>query len=250
VVTLNRPDVHNAFNPDVVDRLYEIFDDLSTQDLVRVILLEARGKSFSAGADLAWMKQEAERAAAATAIEPEEGPTLAHALAKMRDCPQPIIACVQGNAYGGGVGLAAAADIVIAVKAAQFRLSEVRLGLIPSMISPFVIDAIGMRQARRYFMTAEAFDGAAAQAMGLVHILVEDQNGIAAETERLVDEILKNAPGAVAAAKELIEAVGGATVDEDLIEDTTRWIAERRASEEGREGMAAFLQKRKPAWAK
>ncbi len=244
-VTLNRPAVHNCFNEDVIARLADIFDDVGRQDGVRAVVLRANGKSFSAGADLEWMQ----RAAHFTEDQNEEDAQgLAAMMGALDTCPKPTIACVQGAAYGGGVGLVAACDIAIAVEGAKFCLSEVRLGLLPAVISPYVVNAIGPRAARRYFLTAERFDAQEAQRLGLVHQVVADEAALHEACDGLVEQFLQAAPEAVAVAKELIARVS--FVDpEDVRNYTSRAIARRRATDEGREGVAAFLEKRKPSWA-
>jgi methylglutaconyl-CoA hydratase len=245
VVTLNRPRVHNAMNQDMIARLSEIFSDIGKTDGVRLVLLDGAGKSFSAGADLTWMR------AAADYSESEnfdDAMALAEMLNRLWTVPQPTIALVHGAALAGGTGLAAACDMVVATKDASFGLTEVRLGIIPSVISPYVLSAIGLRAAQRYFLTAERFDAEEARRLGLVHVVVEDQNALAAEAERLTQTVFGCAPGAIAQAKTLIRDVWGREIDHDLMTDTARRIARARVSPEGREGLAAFLQKRKPSW--
>jgi methylglutaconyl-CoA hydratase len=242
VVTLNRPKVHNAFNPQVIARLSDIFETLRGADNVRVVMIDGAGPSFSAGADLAWMRAAAEK-------REEDTGDMAEMLYRLHTLPQATIALVHGAAMAGGCGILSACDIAIATKTASFALSEVRLGIIPAVISPYVIRAIGARAAHRYFLTAERFDAATAQALGLVHIVVDDNDGLAKESERLVQQIFTCAPGAIAAAKELIAAVAGHPIDSDIRADTSRRIAERRASDEAKEGLSAFLEKRKPKWA-
>lgn len=247
VVTLNRPEVHNAFNPMVIERLLGIMDDLAKQDGVRAVMLEGAGKSFSAGADLAWMR-------AAADYTPDENREdaggLAELLHRLRTMPQATIALVHGPALAGGLGLVAACDMAIATRQAMFGLSEVRLGLIPAVISPYVIEAIGPRAAHRYFLTGERFGADEAMRLGLVHVVVEDKPALADATEKIVAAVLEGAPGAIAAAKRLIDAVTYDFPDRDLRALTSRLIAERRASDEAREGLAAFFEKRKPSWAK
>lgn len=246
VVTLNRPKVHNAFNPEVIERLSDIFETLRTADGVRVVLVEGAGPSFSAGADLAWMR------AAADLTERdnrEDAGGMGEMLRRLSTLPQTTIALVHGAAMAGGCGILSACDMAIATKTASFALSEVRLGIIPAVISPYVIRAIGPRAAHRYFLTAERFDAATARALGLVHVVVEDNNALAQEAERLVQQVFTCAPGAIHAAKELIAAVAGRPIDSHIISDTARRIAERRASDEAKEGLSAFLEKRKPKWA-
>jgi methylglutaconyl-CoA hydratase len=246
VVTLNRPEVHNAFNAEVIERLADVFADLAKQDGVRIVIIEGAGKSFSAGADLEWMK------AAADYTDKEnfeDASAAAEMFLSLRALPQPSIALVHGAALGGGVGLVAAADIAIATADAQFGLTEVRLGLVPAVISPYVVEAIGSRAARRYFLTGEKFSAEDAFRMGLVHQLVPDRQALAAASEKIVDGILQCSPDAVTRAKRLISACMNQFPDPELRLHTARFIAEARASAEGREGVAAFLAKRKPKWA-
>ncbi|MFQ5957844.1 MAG: enoyl-CoA hydratase-related protein [Alphaproteobacteria bacterium] len=244
-VTLNRPEVHNAFDDAVIERLSEVFADIAGSDGIRAVLIESTGKSFSAGADLNWIRRAAD-------YDDEENRADARALGEMLHrlnvLPRPTIALVQGAAYGGGVGVVAACDIVVAVKHATFSLTEVRLGLIPAVISPYVIAAIGARQARRYFLTAERFNAVEARRIGLVHGVVDDPSELPAAAEGIVAQIFPAAPGAVAAAKDLIFGVAGRPIDDDVIGETARRIAEVRARDEAREGVAAFLEKRKPGW--
>lgn len=246
VVTLNRPKVHNAFNPEVIERLSDIFETIRGADGVRVVLIEGAGPSFSAGADLAWMR------AAADLTERdnrEDAGGMAEMLHKLYTLPQATIALVHGAAMAGGCGILSACDMAIATRGASFALSEVRLGIIPAVISPYVLRAISSRAAHRYFLTAERFDAATALKLGLVHVVVEDEPAMAQEAERIVQQVFTCAPGAIDAAKELIAAVEGRPIDAGLRSDTSRRIAERRASEEAKEGLAAFLEKRKPIWA-
>lgn len=246
VVTLNRPEVHNAFNAEVVERLSDIFADLAKQDGVRVVLIEGAGKSFSAGADLAWMK------AAADFTEHEnyqDAAAAAEMFHRLRALPQPSIALVHGPALGGGLGLVAAADFAIAAEQAEFGLTEVRLGLIPGVISPYIVEAIGACAARRYFLTGEHFNAAEALGLGLLHMVVKDKQALADAAEALVDTIFECAPGALARAKRLIETCRQGYPDHELRGATARAIAEARATPEAKEGIAAFFDKRKPNWA-
>ncbi len=246
VVTLNRPKVHNAFNPDVINALSGVFEELRGADHVRVVMIQGAGPSFSAGADLAWMRAAADYT---KGDNREDAGDMAGMLHKLATLPQVTIALVHGAAMAGGCGILSACDMAIATKTASFALSEVRLGIIPAVISPYVIRAIGPRAAHRYFLTAERFDAATALALGLVHIVVEDNDALAKESERLVKQIFSCAPGAINAAKELIAAVAGKPIDHHVISDTARRIAERRSSDEAKEGLSAFLEKRKPKWA-
>lgn len=246
-ITLNRPDVHNAFNDRMIARLTEVFGAVAQDKSVRAVILQASGTSFSAGADLNWMR-------AAAQYSREENLVDARKLAQMLDdlyrMPKPTIALVQGAAYGGGVGLVACCDIVIALATATFSLSEVKLGLTPATISPYVVAAMGARQARRYFMTAERFDGATARDIGLVHETVGAVEDMVSVRDRFLKHILNAGPDAVAAAKDLIDTVDGTDINDALMQETACRIADRRMSPEGREGLTAFLEKRKPAWIK
>jgi len=243
-VTMNRPDVHNCFDEEVIEALAQMFDDVGRQDGVRAMVLRASGKSFSAGADLEWMQ----RAGHFTQDQNEEDArALAAMMASLDSCPKPTIACVQGAAFGGGVGLVAACDMAVAVERAQFCLSEVRLGLLPAVISPYVVAAIGPRAARRYFLTAERFSAQEAWRLGLVHKVVADEEALHAACDAWLELLLQNGPKALAATKKLIAQVSWVDPD-DVSGYTARAIAERRASDEGREGVAAFLEKRKPTW--
>jgi methylglutaconyl-CoA hydratase len=243
-VTLNRPDVHNAFDERLIAGLTAAFVSLDTNDDVRVVVLAGAGKSFCAGADLNWMKRMA-------AFDHDENLADAQALAMMLrtiyGLSKPPIARVHGAAYGGGVGLVSACDIAIGVPEATFALSEAKLGLIPATISPYVMEAIGARQARRYFLTAERFDAAQALRIGLVHEVVA-ADGLDARVEALIALLRTAGPVAQLECKALIRGVGHRPLDEGLIDATAEHIAAVRASDEGREGVAAFLEKRTPAW--
>ena len=241
---LNRPEVHNAFDDLLIGRLSEALEKLSDDDRVRIVKVLGRGRSFSAGADLNWMRRMAE-------YSPEENYQDASKVARMfqllADFPRPTLAIVHGNAFGGGIGLIACCDIALAGADAQFSLSEVKLGLIPATISPFVIDAIGTRHARRLFLSAERFNADAAMRFGLIHEvypaeLLDDC------VESFVTQLLGNGPRAMIASKELVSAVAHRPIDENVLADVAKRIARQRASEEGREGVAAFLEKRPPAW--
>lgn len=245
-ITLNRPEVHNAFDENVVERLNDILDELAGADGVRAVLLDAVGKSFSAGADLDLMRRAAEDFTEDDNLE--DARAMGEMWRRLATLPKPTIALVQGAAYGGGVGLIAACDIAIATRDAVFCLSEVKLGLIPSTISPYFIQAVGVRHARRYMMTGERFDADEARRIGLVHEVVDDIPGLAAAAEAIVTQIFAAAPGAVAETKALVSDVAGRPIDHHLIEQRAKGIAHRRATDEAREGVAAFLAKRKPAW--
>jgi methylglutaconyl-CoA hydratase len=243
-VTLNRPEVSNAFNETVVNELADSFRALADRSDIRVIVLAGAGKSFSAGADLNWMKKMADLSEDKNFQDACE---LATMLRTIYTCPKPVIARVQGDAYGGGVGLIAAADIAVAADSACFSLSEVKLGLIPATISPYVIRAIGVRAARRYVITAERFDAAEAHRIGLVHTIATG-DALDGAVESVVASILRNGPGAVTKSKQLVQDVEGRLLSDDLLAETARQMAEIRGSDEAREGVRAFLEKRLPAW--
>jgi len=247
VITLNRPRIHNALNAEVVEQLSDMLNDLHKADGMRAVLIEGAGSSFSAGADITWM-----RAAADYTHQDnlEDARALAHMLHLLYTLPQPSIALVDGAARGGGVGIIAACDMAIACRAATFAFSEVRLGLTPATISPYVLKAIGERAARRYFLTAETFDAEQALSMGLVHHIVKSKNDLAEQSEILVQSILENGPLAISASKDLIASITGRPVEHDLIEDTARRIADQRSTPEAKEGLEAFLNKRKADWSK
>jgi len=243
-VTLARPKLHNAFNEDMIGELTSALSGLGTDASVRAVVLAAEGASFSAGADLDWMRRTATYAPAENLADAER---LAELMRVLNTLPKPTIARVQGTAFGGGVGLVACCDIAIASDTAVFCLSEVRLGLIPAVISPYVVAAIGARAARRWFLTAERFVAAEALRLGLLHRVVEADD-LDEAVDHMLTALLAGAPRAQAAAKDLIFAVADRPVSPELIADTTRRIAERRAGTEGREGVAAFLEKRPPVW--
>ncbi len=245
-VTLDRPERHNAFDDTLVGALTETFERLSRASNVRAVILDAKGRSFSAGADLEWMKQMAGQSRAENEADARRMAALLHVLDTL---PKPTLVLVQGAAFGGGVGLVAACDIALAAEGASFCFSEVRLGLIPAVISPYVLRSIGRRAARRYFLSAERFDAAEAYRLGLVHAVVP-ANALEATGREIAEGLLANGPRAVAAAKTLIAEVAGREVDVAMMEDTARRLAEIRSGREGREGIAAFLEKRRPSWIK
>ncbi|MCC5812987.1 MAG: enoyl-CoA hydratase/isomerase family protein [Ectothiorhodospiraceae bacterium] len=243
---LNRPERHNAFDDVLIADLTAELTRLEFLDEVRVVVLAGAGKSFSAGADLNWMKRMA-------GYSREDNYRDAMALAELMETldalTKPTIARVQGAAFGGGVGLVACCDIAIASDAASFCLSEVRLGLIPAAISPYVTKSVGEKQARRYFITAERFDAVEARRIGLVHEVVPADE-LNARIGELTAQMRGNGPLAMAAAKQLARDVSRAPVDRGMMDDTSRRIADIRVSPEGQEGIGAFLEKRKPAWTK
>ncbi|WP_033067707.1 enoyl-CoA hydratase/isomerase family protein [Thalassospira australica] len=245
-ITLNRPDIHNAFDDVLIADLTTKIDTLNTDPAVRVIILTGAGKSFSAGADLNWMKRMAEYSHAENLADSR---ALAKLMKVLNFSSKPTIALVNGAAFGGGVGLAACCDIVIASDRASFCLSEVKLGLIPAVISPYVVEAIGVNQARRYFLTAERFNAQTAQQIGLVHEVVSGDE-LTARGQEMAKILLANGPDAMHAAKNLIYAVANKPISDAVIDDTAQRIADQRASDEGREGIRAFLEKRPANWSK
>jgi methylglutaconyl-CoA hydratase len=242
-VTLNRPEIHNAFDDALIADLRWVLDDLAARDEVRLVVLASEGKSFSAGADLNWIKR---MAGYSEAENLADSMALAHMLQRLDTMPVPTIARVQGAAFGGGVGLVACCDVAVASAPAKFSLSEVRLGLIPATIGPYVVNAIGSRQARRYFLTAERFDAAEGQRIGLVHAVCAPDD-LDATLNGIATELLKGGPSALRQGKALIERVTGGVPD-SVLADTAERIARIRTEPEGREGVAAFLEKRKPGW--
>jgi methylglutaconyl-CoA hydratase len=243
-IILDNADKHNAFDAGLIADLTACLEGLTADAGIGTIILSAEGKSFSAGANIDWMKS------AATKTEQEnldDARALAKLMRTLNFIDKTTIALVQGAAFGGGAGLAACCDIVIATPAARFAFSEVKLGIIPAAISPYVIAAIGERQARRYFQTAEIIDAAEAQRIGLVHEIVDD-GGLSARADEIIASLDKGGPKAKAAAKQLVFDVAGRPVDDALAEMTAAAIAGIRASEEAREGLAAFLERRAPGW--
>lgn len=243
-IWMNRPDVHNAFNAQLIADLTAACIALDADDTVRAVVLAGRGKSFSAGADLNWMK------AAGEASEAEnfaDAMKLAGMLCTLAEMKKPTIARVHGAALGGGMGLASACDICIASDRAVFATSEVKFGIIPSAISPYVLRAIGERQAYRYFQTAERINAARAAELGLAHEAVATEE-LDAKVKEVVEALLQGGPKSQAAAKDLIRAVANRPVSDALVMDTARRIASLRATPEAKEGLAAFLDKRPAAW--
>ena len=243
-VTLNRPEVRNAFNDEVIVELTAAFLALSDRDDVRAVVLAANGSAFCAGADLNWMK----RMATYTREENlADGRGLARMLEVIYTCPKPTVARIQGDVYAGGMGLVAACDMAVADEGAHFCLSEVKIGLIPATISPYVIRAMGSRAAHRWFLTAERFSAAQAHGMGLVHEVVPADQ-LDAQVQAITGALVAAGPDAMRACKRLLHEVGGREITPGLIDRTVEGIADIRASQEGREGIRAFLEKRKPAW--
>jgi methylglutaconyl-CoA hydratase len=246
MVTLNRPLRKNAFDEAMIDALSEVFETLRVADGVRIVYLKGAGTTFCAGADLAWMERQARHDMAENEADAF---ALATMLNRLHNLPQFTVALVQGGAFGGGAGLIAACDYAVAIESAKFCFSEVRLGLTPATISPYVIEAIGARQARALFATAMPFDAKRAFELGLVQELAVDMDDLAKREERLADLAFTAAPGAIADAKQLVRDVTGREIDGHLLHTTAKAIAQRRSSAEGKEGLAAFLEKRTPEWA-
>ncbi len=242
-LTLNRPEVHNAFDETLIAELTAAFTRAAGDDAVRAIVLRGNGKSFSAGADLNWMKR---MAAFSEAENLADAQKLAALLQAIDTSPKPVIARIHGNAFAGAIGLIACSDLAVAVQEAEFAVTEVRLGLIPAVISPYLIRAMGARQARRWFLTAERFSAEQALAMNLVHEVVPADQ-LDACVDHWIDAVRRAGPQALKAAKDLVKAVDAAP-DAALIAETARRIAAIRAGAEGKEGVSAFLEKRKPGW--
>jgi methylglutaconyl-CoA hydratase len=232
-VVLNRPDKRNAFDDVIIQQLISTLTEVNADNSVKIVILRSEGKHFSAGADLGWMRRMAENSRQENLDDSRE-------LARLMN--------VLGAAFGGAVGLAACCDIVIATEKSSFCLSEVKLGLIPAVISPYVVRAIGERQARRYFISAEVFTAQQAQEYGLVHIVCDDVDAMEARCNEMLQQLAMNGPEAMKAAKELVFAVSHKPINDDVIDDTAHRIADIRVGEEGQEGLSAFLNKRKANW--
>ena len=244
LVALNRPELHNAFNERLIAELTAVLQALDADASVRAVVLTGHGKSFCAGADLNWMKKMAGYGAAENLADAQ---ALALMLRTLNGLSKPTVACVRGAAFGGGVGLVACCDIAVAAHDAIFSLSEAKLGLIPATISPYVIEAIGARQARRYFLTAERFTAAEAFRIGLVHDIVPGPE-LDARINEMLGDLLVAGPAAQLECKALIRGVAHRPIDADVIAGTAEHIAAVRGSPEGKEGVAAFLDKRPPKW--
>jgi methylglutaconyl-CoA hydratase len=243
-VYLNRPDVRNAFNDEVIAEISAAFRNLGNEASLRAIVLGGHGKAFCAGADLNWMR-------AMAGYSWEQNRADAEALAEMLwtvySCPLPVVGRVHGDCYAGGMGLAAACDVLVAADGVHFCLSEARLGLLPATIGPYVVRALGEQASRRYFTTAERFSAAEAHRLGFVHELAASID-LDAKVDAIVQTLVANGPAAVKACKQLVHDLAGQPITAALREDTARRIADIRASAEGREGVQAFLQKRSPSW--
>ncbi len=245
-VTINRPQKKNAFDAATIAALHEAFETLHGADHVRVVFLRGAGGTFCAGADLSWMR---DAVGWSESDNRDDAMGLAKMLKALHDVPALTVALVEGAAMGGGAGLVAACDMAVAVKGAKFAFSEVRLGLIPATIAPYVIEAVGPRAARRLFATAELFDADAARDFGLIDRVVVSADALDGVIAELSNGMRANAPGAVGDAKRLVHHVAGHKLDAGLMDDTAKRIARARVSDEGQEGVRAFLDKRRPRWA-
>lgn len=243
-VMLNRPEVHNAFDPEMVEALTAVLDLLDGDAAVRAVVLLGAGPSFCAGADIAHMKKSAK---ASRKQNYETALDSARMLYKLHTLKKPTIACVRGAVRGGGLGLVAACDIAIAARTATFRLSEVKLGIIPSMISPYVVQAMGARMAHRYMLSGEEFDSAEAYRIGFIHDICEEED-LNSKVGQMLAHLYTSGPAAIAAAKTLIAARSQGSITEAIVEETARGLAEIRSTPEAQEGLSAFLEKRQTAW--
>ena len=243
-ITLTQPEVRNAFSDEVIAEITAAFTEVGRRDDIRVVVLAAEGPAFCAGANLNWMRRMADYTRGENL---QDAGKLAEMLRVIYECPKPTIARVQGDVYAGGMGLVAACDMAVSVDSAGFCLSEVKLGLIPATISPYVIRAMGARAAHRYFLTAERFDAAEALRTGFVHAVVAPE-ALDAKVDELAKAITVASPNAVGACKKLVQDVAEREINAELIAATVEAIADIRASSEGKEGVQSFLQKRKPRW--
>jgi methylglutaconyl-CoA hydratase len=243
-VFLNRPDVRNAFNDAVIAELTAAFRGLGTDASVRAIVLGGHGKAFCAGGDLNWMRAMADYSWQQNRADAQ---ALADMLWTLYTCPVPVVGRVHGDCYAGGVGLASVCDVLVAAEGMHFCLSEAKLGLLPATIGPYVVRALGQQASRRYFVTAERFSAAEAHRLGFVHELAHPET-IDATVDAIVQTLVANGPAAVRASKQLVRDLAGAPLTAELRADTARRIADIRASDEGRDGVQAFLHKRKPSW--
>ena len=243
-ITLTRPEVRNAFNAEVIAQIKSAFEAVGTRDDVRCVVLAAEGSAFCAGADLNWMRRMADYTRDDNLADASE---LAAMLRAIYECPQPTIARVQGDVYAGGMGLVAACDMAVSVDSAHYCLSEVKLGLIPATISPYVTRAMGARAAHRYFLTAERFSAQEAHRIGLVHEVTTAET-LDAKMNELTHALVSASPNATRVCKKLLQDVAEHEVNEALVRMTVEGIADIRVSSEGKEGVQSFLQKRKPNW--
>jgi methylglutaconyl-CoA hydratase len=256
-LTLNRLDKHNAFDSKLIKLLNNQLKKLARLPTIRCLVLRANGQYFSSGADLNWMQSMANQSASENRLDADN---LALLMQRLDTFPRPTVVIVQGSAFGGAIGLISCCDIAIATDNVQFSLSEVRLGLVPATIAPYVCRAIGIRQARRYMLTAETFDAKTAHRIGLIHTLIENAAGITSEEEpsngivlnahleSIVSKLVANSPNALKQAKALCHLCERSPINQELIDQTSQLIADIRISKQGQEGVRAFLAKRPPAW--
>jgi methylglutaconyl-CoA hydratase len=243
-VTLNRPKLHNAFNQELIEQLVATFEKIASDDTARAVVLKGNGRSFSAGADINWMK---EMRNYSLEDNIEDSKKLQNLFEVINNCPVPVITQAKGAVLGGGVGLVSVSDFVLAGHETIFGLTEVRLGLLPAVISPFVIDKIGVSHARSFFLSGKKFDAERAFAIGLIHYVAPNDQ-LDGEIKRVVKHFLRSAPSATRLAKELVKSVTSITDKDERAQYTAEMIAKVRASDEGKEGMSALLEKRRPAW--
>ncbi|MGJ3255488.1 MAG: enoyl-CoA hydratase/isomerase family protein [Alcanivorax sp.] len=243
-ITLDNPDKRNAFDDTIIALLTEAFEKTGSDDSVRVVVLQAAGKHFSAGADLNWMRAMGKLDAQQNR---DDALKLARLMQAIDQCPKPVIARVQGAAFGGALGLICAADMAVAADNARFCLSEVKLGIVPAVISPYVVRAMGARQANRYFMTAEVIPASKAVALGLAHEVVPESE-LDEAVNSLITALLSAGPQAQIEARNLIARVSDGSIDQSMLNDTADLIARLRTGEEGQEGLSAFLEKRTANW--
>ncbi|MFY0701762.1 MAG: enoyl-CoA hydratase/isomerase family protein [Bermanella sp.] len=242
---LNRPDVHNAFDDVLIAQIITALNHVESNPNVQVVVLTSTGKHFSAGADLNWMRR---MAVLSEQENRDDAQQLAELMHKLNHLSKPSISLVNGAAYGGAVGLVACCDMAIATQRSRFCLSEVKIGLSPAVISPFVVAAIGERTARRYFLTAEAFDATQAETFGLLHEVVSDETALEEKANVLIQALLNNSPQAMAKTKQLIQTVARGDINQTMRDHTVNLIASIRVSDEGQEGLSSFLEKREPSW--
>ena len=245
-VTINRPQKKNAFDAATIGALHEAFETLHGADHVRVVFLRGAGGTFSAGADINWMRSAADWS---ESDNRDDAMGLARMLKALHDIPALTVAIVEGAAMGGGAGIVSACDMAVGVEGAKFAFSEVKLGLIPATIAPYVVEAVGARRARALFLTGNTFDAGYAAHLGLIDMVLPDAGAIDSFVTMLSDSLVANAPGAMGDAKRLVHQVAAHKLDAGLMEDTARRIARARVSDEGQEGVRAFLDKRKATWA-
>ena len=247
MITLNRGERHNALDETLVDELTRALDALSADPAVRVLVLSSTGRSFCAGTDTGWLMRMAE------AGEPgsqEAARRLAGLMTSLNELPKPTIARVQGSAFGAGAGLVAACDIAVATYDVQFALSDTRLGLVPALVSPYLVAAIGERHSRRFMLSAERFSAAEAYRIGLVHEIVPGEEQLDEAIGEIIDNLFKGAPGAQAECKSLLQGVAGQPIDETTVEETVQRFVRSRSGFEAEEGLTAFIGKRKPNWSR